>query len=56
MRAYSVDGVKNPWSKALDAFKSKRWRYSVAHKKAAEKEAIEKAAAEKAAVEKDTTE
>ena len=47
MKKYSVEGVKNPWSKALDSFKSKRWRHSEAQKKESEKEAAKKIAFEK---------
>ena len=42
MKKNSVDGVKNLWSKALDSFKSKRWRHSKAQKIASEKDVFEK--------------
>ena len=51
MKKYSVEGVKNPWSKSMDSFKSKRWRYSEAQKKASEKEAAKKVASEKDVIE-----
>ncbi len=42
MKKYSVEGVKNPWLKALDSFKSKMWRHSKAQKIASEKDFFEK--------------
>ena len=53
MKKYSVEGVKNPWSKALDSSKSKKWRHSEAKKKASEKEAAKKIASEKDVFEKE---
>jgi len=37
MKKYSVEGVKNPWSKALEAFRAQRYRKSLTQKKEAEK-------------------